>query len=295
MTRKRPMVNIGRKIENVKAVGVSIRPNSPELRDYFLSLKKYLAEKGIDTLIDEASANMIGVEGLSEVTVFELSDYLISIGGDGTLISLARRSFKFGKPILAVNLGHLGFLTDVDSSDIIRAINRVETHDYRIDQRMILKVTACIGEEENEYYAVNDIVIKHMFNKMVHINLKIDGVIANRYHGDALIVSTPTGSTGYNISAGGPIVFPYAKNFIFTPICPHSLTQRSLVLSVDFDIEFTIDEEDGIIILDGQDTIKFTKKDRIKLSMSSKFVEMIHRKDRNFFNIVRDKLGWGDS
>ncbi|MCV6607453.1 MAG: NAD(+)/NADH kinase [Campylobacterales bacterium] len=289
------MVDTGRTIEKIKTVGVSLRPYSPELKDYFQELKDYLKQMGIDTLIDESSASMIGVEGLSAETVFELSDYLISIGGDGTFISLARRSFKYQKPILAVNLGNLGFLTDVDSNEILKAVHRVNEGDYRIDQRMVIKVTTEIGGEENSFYAVNDIVIKHMFNKMTRINLKIDGVLANKYHGDALIISTPTGSTGYNLSAGGPVVFPYAKNFIFTPICPHSLTQRSLVLPVDFDIEFSVEEEDAILIGDGQDTVKFGNKDKIKISMSSKFVHVIHRKDRNFFNIVRDKLGWGDS
>lgn len=289
------MVDTGKTLENIKAVGVSLRPYSPELKEYFLELKEYLKSKGIDTLIDESSASMIGVEGLSQSTVFELSDFLISIGGDGTLISLARRSFKFQKPILAVNLGNLGFLTDVDGKDIFNAIDRIMADNYRIDQRMVIKLSAEISGEKEDFYAVNDIVIKHMFNKMLHINLSIDKSLANRYFGDALIISTPTGSTGYNISAGGPVVFPYAKNFIFTPICPHSLTQRSLVLPVDFDIQFNIDEEDGIIILDGQDTIKFSYNDTIKISMSSKFVEVIHRRERNFFNIVRDKLGWGDT
>lgn len=289
------MVDTGKTLKNIKAVGVSLRPYSPELKEYFLELKEYLKSKGIDTLIDESSASMIGVEGLSQSTVFELSDFLISIGGDGTLISLARRSFKFQKPILAVNLGNLGFLTDVDGKDIFNAIDRIMADNYRIDQRMVIKLSAEISGEKEDFYAVNDIVIKHMFNKMLHINLSIDKSLANRYFGDALIISTPTGSTGYNISAGGPVVFPYAKNFIFTPICPHSLTQRSLVLPVDFDIQFNIDEEDGIIILDGQDTIKFSYNDTIKISMSSKFVEVIHRRERNFFNIVRDKLGWGDT
>jgi NAD+ kinase len=237
---------------------------------------------------------MIGVEGLNADTVFELSDYLISIGGDGTFISLARRSFKYNKPILAVNLGNLGFLTDVDSKDIYKAIDRVENHDYRIDRRMVIKVTSEIDGKIESAYAINDLVIRHKFNKMLHINLILNGVLANKYYGDALIISTPTGSTGYNISSGGPVVFPYSKNFIFTPICPHSLTQRSLVLPVEVDIEFSV-EEDAIIVVDGQDRINFASGDRIKISMSSRFVEMIHRKDRNFFNIVRDKLSWGES
>lgn len=288
------MIDIDKKIGDIKTVGVSLRPYSPDLKDYYLDLKAFLKFKGIDTIIDKASASMIGVDGVSSKTVFEMSDLLLSIGGDGTLISLARRSLDYQKPILGVNLGNLGFLTDLESRDLKAAIERLLSENYRIDTRMVIKVTTVIDGKEESHYAVNDLVIKHKYNKMAIVNLTVNDVLANRYHGDALIVSTPTGSTGYNLSAGGPIVFPYAKNFIFTPICPHSLTQRSLVLPVEFDIELGVEAEDALLIIDGQDVINFSAKDSIKIEMAENFVQMVHKRERNFFKVVREKLNWGD-
>ncbi len=288
------MVNISERIGRVKCVGVRMRPNSPELKKYFLDLKLYLDQKGIETLLDAESAQMIGLRGVDEHTLYSRSDFLISIGGDGTLIALARRSFKYEKPILGVNLGNLGFLTDVRSEGIQRSIDRIMRHDYRIDRRMIMQINAEIGGHKRVLHAINDLVIRHQKMKMIRINLMIDGVLANTYHGDALIVSTPTGATGYNLSAGGPVVFPYAKNFIFTPICPHSLTQRSLVLPTHFEIELTIEEQEGILLIDGQDQIPFSKGDRVLIAMSDSFVKMIHRPERNFFKVIREKLNWGE-
>lgn len=288
------MVNINERIGKVKTVGVRLRPQSPKLKNYFLDLKLYLDQLGIDTLLDEESAAMIGMRGVDEHTLYSRADFLISIGGDGTLISLARRSFKYDKPILGVNMGTLGFLTDVQSGEIKRSIDRVLRHDYRIDKRMIMQMNAELDGKKQVLHAINDLVIRHQKMKMIHVSLVIDGVQANVYYGDALIVSTPTGATGYNLSAGGPVVFPYAKNFIFTPICPHSLTQRSLVLPTHFEIELTIREDEGVLIIDGQDMLPMTSKDKITLAMSESFVKMIHRPERNFFRVIREKLNWGD-
>ena len=288
------MVNINERIGKVKTVGVRLRPQSPKLKHYFLELKLYLDQLGIETLLDDDSAAMIGMRGTDEHTLYSRADFLISIGGDGTLIALARRSFKYDKPILGVNMGTLGFLTDIQSGEIKRSIDRILRHDYRIDKRMIMQMNAELGGKKQVLHAINDLVIRHHKMKMIHVNLVIDGVSANTYYGDALIVSTPTGATGYNLSAGGPVVFPYAKNFIFTPICPHSLTQRSLVLPTNFEIELTIREDEGVLIIDGQDMIPMTSKDKITLAMSESFVKMIHRPERNFFRVIREKLNWGD-
>lgn len=287
------MIDIYERIGRVKTVGVRLRPDSPNLKGYYLDLKLYLEQMGITVLIDSESAEMIGEKGDSEHTVYSKSDFLISIGGDGTLISLARRSFKYEKPILGVNMGTLGFLTDLHSSEIKRSIDRILRHDYVIDKRMVMQLSIDLGGKKQVKHAINDIVIKHEKMKMIHVALKINGEIANIYHGDALIVSTPTGATGYNLSAGGPVVYPYAKNFIFTPICPHSLTQRSLVLPTHFDIELVIKENEGVVIIDGQDFLPMGSKDKITLSMSDSFVKMIHRPERNFFQVIKEKLNWG--
>ncbi|MDR0663975.1 MAG: NAD(+)/NADH kinase [Helicobacteraceae bacterium] len=271
-----------------------MRPNSPQLRDYFLELRLFLDSLGVETLIGEECAKMIGLNGVDDYALYSRSDFLISIGGDGTLIALARNSFKYEKPILGVNMGTLGFLTDVQSSEIKGAIERILKHDYEIEKRMIIQINAEIDGKKQVLHAINDLVIRHQKMRMIHIDLIVDGALANTYNGDALIVATPTGATGYNLSAGGPIVYPYAKNFIFTPICPHSLNQRSLVLPTNFDIELRIKEKEGVMIIDGQDMTPITLRDRVAISMSDSFVKMICRPERNFFSAIRAKLNWGE-
>ncbi|GHS88005.1 NAD kinase [Campylobacterota bacterium] len=289
------MLNISERIGKIKSVGVRLRPDSPNLREYFIDLKNYLEDREIETLLGEECAAMIGLSGVDEYTLFSRSDFLISIGGDGTLIALARHSFKYEKPILGVNLGNLGFLTDVKKDEIKGAIDKILKHDYEIDRRMIIQINAELNGKKQVLHAVNDLVIRHQKMKMTHIELIIDKILANVYYGDALIVATPTGATGYNLSAGGPIVYPYAKNFIFTPICPHSLNQRSLVLPTHFEVELRIREKHGVLIIDGQDYLHIGKDDRLFITMSDSLVKMIRSSGDNFFNAIRAKLSWGES
>ncbi|MDR3346979.1 MAG: NAD(+)/NADH kinase [Helicobacteraceae bacterium] len=290
------MLNVNERIGKIKTVGVRLRPNSPQLKEYFLDLKLYLDSLGIDTLIGKECAQMIALDslGVDEYTLYSHSDFLVSIGGDGTLIALARHSFKYDKPILGVNMGTLGFLTDVQSCDIKNAIHRILKHDYRLDKRMIIRINAELDGKKHVLHAINDLVIRHKKMRMIHVELIVDGTLANIYFGDALIVATPTGATGYNLSAGGPIVYPYAKNFIFTPICPHSLNQRSLVLPTHFDVELRIQEKEGVLIIDGQDMMDISMRDRVMVAISDSFVKMIHRPERNFFSAIRAKLNWGE-
>lgn len=278
---------------NIKTIGFNIRPNSPNLRDYYIENAQKLHELGIETLLSHFSADIISLEGVNAQEVFERSDLLVSVGGDGTLISLARRSLMFQKPILGVNLGRLGFLTDIYASKLIQRIQEIMNGDYQIAKRMVIE--AFIEGEDKKHYAINDIAIKNASNKVIRLKLFIDDFLVNNYYGDGLLIATPTGSTGYNLSCGGAIVYPYAKNLIFTPICPHSLTQRSFVLPVNFDVSLMNDDQNGVIIIDGQEQIPFTQNDTLKIRMSDYYAHMVHRKERNFFKIINEKLQWGDN
>ena len=280
------------KIEKIKTIGIVLRPDTPEIKDYYEDVKKFLESKNIEPLLDLKSANMIKESGINFKYMCQKSDILLSLGGDGTLISLIRRSLEYQKPIMGVNLGKLGFLTDYHSNSFKEAINDIIAGNYRIDLRMALEVENVTKKEKHK--AINDLVIRHKKAKMIHIRLYINKEPINNYYGDGLIVSTPTGSTGYNLSSGGPIVYPYAKNFIFTPICPHSLTQRPIVLPVNFDIDLEILEDDVIAVFDGQENFTLNKNEKIKVKMSDTFAKMIHRKSRNFFKAISDKLNWGD-
>ncbi len=281
-------------LKKLEKIGFFLRPNTPDLKSYFLQTSRDLERIGISAMIHRTSATMIGLSGYNSKTIFKEADLLVSIGGDGTLISLARKSLPCQKPILGVNLGHLGFLTDALAQDFIARVQEIKQGNYRVDKRMVLDVALKNGKNVKRGFAINDVVIKDKYNKIVTIKLYINDKLVNSYSGDALIISTPTGSTGYNLSAGGPIVYPYGKNFIITPICPHSLTQRSLVLPAEFSLKLRVQSNNALMIIDGQDVDEFSSLDLVEIKKSRKFAHMIHSKNRNFFIIVKDKLHWGD-
>ncbi|MFP4331858.1 MAG: NAD(+)/NADH kinase [Campylobacterales bacterium] len=282
-------------LESIKRVGVALRPSTPELREYFFELKEIFEKEGIEVSIDSVSGGMIGVMGEPFEAMCQNSDILISVGGDGTLISLVRRSYEFSKPILGINVGKLGFLTDIKKSDIVHFVQNYSSSAYRVDCRMMFECT--IGDRTYNYRAFNDIVItrKHL-TKMIHIKALFEGNHFNTYYGDGIIIATPTGSTAYNISAGGPLIFPYSKSFVITPICPHSLFQRPLVLPSEFDIVFEIVESDnGLVVLDGQEMIEIKNGESIKIEAKRGAAKLIHRNERDYFKILKEKFNWGDA
>ncbi len=168
---------------------------------------------------------------------------------------------------------------------------KLKNDEYRIDKRMMIK-----GVTSNKkFVAFNDIVItRKSVNSMLKVDAKIDGKLFNSYYGDGIIISTPTGSTAYNLSVGGPLVYPLTNAFIVTPIAPHSLRQRPLVLPANFVIEFTITDKKGaVIIIDGQDSYEIEHGESIKIEIANKKAKLIHRIERNYFEVLNDKLQWG--
>ena len=272
-------------------IGVSIRPSSPDFKSKFLFLKSIFEKRDIEVLVDSISAKMIGLIGIDFDEMCKKSDFLVSLGGDGTLISLVRRSYKYHKQVLGINAGNLGFLTDVTLEGLEEFLEDYFNDIYRVDERMMLR----IKYNDKKYYAFNDIVVtKDLLSSMIKVNVKINDEFVNTYSGDGLIISTPTGSTAYNLSSGGPLVYPMSKSFILTPICPHSLTQRPLVMPGEFEISISTNSNTSII-LDGQEMINIKENDIIKITMAKDVGRLLHRKDRNYFDVLRDKLQWGES
>ncbi len=294
--------NYNKKLSKIEIVGLSLRPNSPSLKPYYERLKRKLNEYGVELLVEEKSAKILKIEGVDFDTMCKRSDFLISIGGDGTLISLSRRSFPYGKPVLGINAGNLGFLADVMLDEIESFIDKIFKGEYRIDVRMVLDMKMKKDGDYKSLVAFNDIVFsRKSMEGMVNVHAFVSSKNAymekkhlNSYYGDGLIVSTPTGSTAYNLSAGGPVVFPLTEAIILTPICPHSLTQRPLVLPVDFEIEFT-SENDVIVVVDGQDIYQMRDFERVCIKIADRGALMIHRIQRNYFDVLKTKLHWGDS
>ena len=285
------------KLSRIETVGMILKPGAPEIREDYARIRGYFDARGIEVLLADRSARMIGEEGVPFETMVKRSDLLISLGGDGTLLSLVRRSYGSGKPVLGINAGNLGFLADIRLNEVESFIDRLLAGDYRIDDRMMIEgyVRKADGEKKH-FFAFNDVVITSPKpSKMVQVNASIDGERFNSYRGDGLIISTPTGSTAYNLAAGGPVIYPLTKAFIITPVLAHSLTnQRPLVVPADFSIGLDTEKYDAIAVIDGQDEYALDEGDMVYISGARVGARLIHRTERNYFAILRDKLHWGE-
>ncbi len=282
------------KIESIGCVGLVSKPRDTSLKKYYKTIKEALEKYGVELLVEEKSAKNLGCDGVNFDDMCERSDFLISLGGDGTLISLCRNSFLYIKPILGIDAGNLGFITYIKSDEIDEFIDNIFLNRYRIDERMLLEISLHVEGNEKYIVAFNDVVFaRQNTTSMSTVGAYIDGNLINLYRGDGLIVSTPTGSTAYNISAGGPVIYPLTQALILTPICPHSLTQRPLVLPVDFEIEFR-SEDDILIVIDGQDRYKMKDFEKVTIKIAQKSAKLIHSLELNYFSTLRDKLNWGN-
>lgn len=282
-------------LKELKKVGVVLRPSTPELKDMFYQTKRTFEAHGIEVMIDNISGGMIGVLGQDFHLMCKDIDMLVTIGGDGTLISAARRSFEYHIPVLGVHAGKLGFLADLDFSELEEFVELLVKGEYRIDKRAMLEATITTGEGSKRIVAFNDIVItRPSISKMIHLDTFVDEKPFNTYYGDGVIVSTPTGSTAYNLSAGGPVLFPLTQVFALTPICPHSLTQRPVVLPGHFAIEVKTPDKSALAVVDGQDMYEFGAGDCIRIQLATESAQLVHRKEFNYFEVLKEKLSWGE-
>ena len=281
--------------KSIKTVGVILRPSTPELKDDFFKLEKIFKSHGIDVCIDNISAAMIDVLGVEFDLLCEQCDALVTLGGDGTLISVVRRSFDYDIPVLGIYAGNLGFLADVGMDELDKFVTDICKKRYRVDERSVLEAKVIKDGKEMTLFAFNDIVLtRPSISHMITVETLVDGKAFNNYFGDGIIISTPTGSTAYNISAGGPVLFPLTKIFTLTPICPHSLTQRPVVLPGEFSIEMKTSDNRALIIIDGQDMHELSKGESIYMQLAKKPAKLIHREEFNYFDVLKEKLGWGE-
>jgi len=279
-------------LNKIEIAGFILKPDAVDIKDIYLDIKKMFEDVGIKVLLEKTSAEQLCIKGGLEFDTLCLkSDFLVTLGGDGTLISVARRGFKYQKAVMGINLGTLGFLTDIMPDEIESFLIKFKSNKYRIDKRMMIKATI----NGKEIVSFNDVVIsRNVVSGMIKLDAKINNKLFNKYNGDGLIVSTPSGSTAYNLSCNGPIVFPLTDAFIVTPISAHSLTQRPLVLPVDFKITFeNADKEKAIVVIDGHDMYDLNPEDVITIEIASSKAQLIHRCERNYFDVLNEKLHWG--
>jgi NAD+ kinase len=259
-----------------------------------------LTARGIDVLLDRESAwhlDRIG-EGLARRALIGKASLVVCLGGDGTLLSIARRFAPAGTPIIGVNLGHLGFLTAAEPADFARLFDDYVAGRCRVSRRMMLDVDVKEDATRPEPVAVlNDVVVtKATLARMLDFDLHIDGRFVSSYRADGLIISTPTGSTAYSLAAGGPIVRPDLEAIAITPICPHALTQRPLLVPADSVVGVRVgpEHENVYLSLDGQVGHPLAAGEAFDVRRSALCTRLVRRGEPDFFDVLRVKLGWGE-
>jgi NAD+ kinase len=283
----------------MKRVGIIAKANSPMAKTAIEKLRSWLGERKIEMVMDPVSAAAVGER--SEWSPEEIAnsvELMIVLGGDGTLLGVSR-IIRNGTPILGVNLGSLGFLTEVTFEDLFPVLEKILEGRQVTDERGMLEVRFLPREGKmSEHVVLNDAVISRGSSSgMVEIEVKIDGDYVTTYRGDGLIVSTPTGSTAYNLAAGGPIVHPTTRALIVNPICPHTLTNRPLVIPDSSTVEVTLlsCEPGAILSMDGQIALPVSMGDRIAVVRSKRNTKLLQAQNRNYFEVLRQKLKWGDT
>jgi NAD+ kinase len=287
------ITNNNQLLKSQNTAGFILKPEATDIKDIYFQIKKIFEDFNIEVLLEHTSAEQLNIkDGIMFDDLCKKVDFLVTLGGDGTLISTARKAFKYQKPVMGINLGTLGFLTDIMPNEIDIFLKDFQKDIYRIDHRMMITVEV----NNQEVVAFNDVVLcREIISGMIHIDAKVDGKLFNKYYGDGLIISTPTGSTAYNLSCNGPVVYPLTEAFIVTPVSPHSLTQRPLVLPADFEITFeNTDKKPVSVVIDGQDIYKLQYNDFITIKISPSKAKLIHRVERNYFDVLTEKLQWGD-
>lgn len=285
-------------MKKVEKIGIVAKPTRKESKNVVANLIKYLSQKKINIVFDKEIGKLLGMkEGLNREQIASKVDLLVVIGGDGTLLSVARPAGKAKTPILGINLGSLGFLTEVALEELYESIDRGLKGKLTIDTRMMLQAEVLRKKKSmGKYSLLNDIVInKSALARIVDLSVEIDGYYMTTYKADGLIISTPTGSTAYSLSAGGPIVFPNMKAIMITPICPHTLTHRPIVVPDNVKITITLlTEEDVYFTIDGQLGFPIHYGDIVTVSRSKDRVRLIRPHERNYFDLLRRKLKWGE-
>jgi NAD+ kinase len=276
------------------------KPNKPELKEVLSGVLDWLRTNGYDVVVDEVSASY--VSGLKTRARDQLASekpaFVIVLGGDGTLLSAARAVAHAGIPLLAVNLGSLGFLTEVSLPELYENLRSIVANCCNIDERSMLHCRLLRGAAVlTDGEALNDVVLKGTAPRLVEFDVTINGHHVATYMADALIVSTPTGSTAYSLAAGGPILAPNVKAFVITPVSPHALTHRPLVVeeSARIAIRVSLGNEEATLALDGQVNLPLKDGDLVECDLAEDRVKLMRVSDGyKFFDILRAKLHWGE-
>jgi NAD+ kinase len=265
----------------------------PNARKIVFESVEWLQKRGVSVAVslDLASHAPKGALSYPENELSRHGEMLLAMGGDGTMLRAARIVGRSGKPILGINLGSLGFLTEISLEELYPTMERVLAGDYRLEGRMVLE--ALVERSGQTFYALNDVVIRAP-SRVVELEVSLDGQYVSSYLADGLIVSTPTGSTAYSLACAGPILHPTMETLIVTPICPHTLAIRPMIVSATQTVEATVycKMEEPLITADGQVTQNLLTGDRIAFRKASYTISLVRATGKTFYEILRAKLKW---
>ncbi len=289
----------------MKRIGIIAKKNKPEAVAIANKLMAWLRSKKIEIYIEEEIGQLLlpapsepSLKTIKRGTVPIDMEMIIVLGGDGTLLSVARQVWNKNIPILGVNLGGLGFLTEITMDELYRVLERVIQDDFEINEREVLNAAVIRrGERIAEFTVLNDAVInKGALARMIDLETTVNGEYLSTFRSDGLIISTPTGSTAYNLSAGGPIVYPSLHTIIITPICPHTLTIRPIIIPDDVKIRALLKSksEEVLLTLDGQQGFTLEFEDVVEVGKAEGHILLIKSPYRHYFELLREKLKWGE-
>jgi NAD+ kinase len=278
-------------------IGIISKPNEPRAIAVAAQIAKWAEAFDLKLLVDSCIGGLPpDIVCAPPQYIVENSDLLIALGGDGTMIHAARLVAGRGTPVLGINLGSLGYLTEFAAEETVSALEEVSRGDYQVDRRAMLDWQVMReGEQLSAGRALNDVVVnKSALARIIEIDCSINSHHLTTYRGDGLIVATPTGSTAYNLSAGGPIIYPTTQAIVIAPICPHTLTNRPIVLpdSSEITLQLVTRGQEVVLTSDGHTGVPLMVGDRAEIKKSDETFNLVRPKGRDYFQILRDKLKW---
>ena len=284
----------------MKRVGLVAKPDAAEAQRVVRQLVEWLTARGLTVVLEKETAALVPSASVTSASKSDLPgqvEALIVLGGDGTLLSMARAVGDLGVPILGVNLGVLGFLTATTLEEMLPALEALLAGGMAVEERMMLAARVVRGgQATGDYIALNDVVItKSAMSRIIDLAVSVDGRHATAYRADGLIISTPTGSTAYNLSAGGPILFPTMDAVVLTPIAPHTLSNRPIVLpgAQRIDVTLRVDQE-VMLTMDGQVGVPLRERDVVEVQKARARIRLLRFDQKDFFSVLRTKLKWGE-
>ena len=284
----------------MKRASIISKQGKPELARLVRDVADWLVAHGYAITVDAVSREFWpqGEQAEREDLVQQKPDFVVVLGGDGTLLSTARKVARAGIPILGVNLGSLGFLTEIRKDEIATALEAVDAGRCELSQRAMLHCRVCRnGKCVANYDALNDVVMnQRAVARITDFEVKVNGIFVSQYRADGLIIATPTGSTAYSLAAGGPILSPEVPGFVITPVASHALTNRPLVVrdTAVIEVSLTVTREQAYLSVDGQQGEPLEEGDVVECRKSEFTVKLFKFPDRSFFHVLRTKLKWGE-